>query len=89
MRKSVAVAQSVLLRMAKELETEYADAKSEASKKLHEAIAKSISAQQADVQTILYVLELLRFEVLFQKYDQLFNEPAAEPIQVEEQSKGE
>lgn len=79
MRKSTAIAQRLLIEYGKEADKAYRQERADSAMVLHTSIVDSIAKQQADVQTILYVLELIRFEVLFQKYDQLFSKPADEP----------
>lgn len=79
MRKSTAIAQRLLIEYGKEAEKIYRQERADSTMVLHTSFVDAIAKQQADVQTILYVLELIRFEVLFQKYEQLFRGPADEP----------
>lgn len=82
------VIKSVLTKAERELEAEYARSRAKAAERLHEAFAEVIREQEADVQTVLYVLELIRFQVLFGKYQQLFgkvNAPADLPPEPEKE----
>ncbi len=53
-------------------EKDYRDEKSKEAEELHNAIAQVLADHKAEVQTVLYVLEMLRFELLKEKYGQLF-----------------
>jgi len=79
MRKSTAIAQRLLIEYGKEAEKAYRQERADSAMRLHTAFVETIAKQQVDVQTVLYVLELIRFEVLFQRFEQLFKEPAEEP----------
>ena len=53
-------------------EKDYREEKRKEAEDLHNAVAQVLADQRAEVQTVLYVLEMLRFEVLKEKYEQLF-----------------
>lgn len=72
------VISSLPLHVALLLEAKYRATRSETAANLHTAIAEAIAASKADVQTMIYVLELLKFEVMYQRYEQLFNAPVEE-----------
>ena len=54
------------------LEKEYAAEKAREAEELHNALAAVLAEHRAETQTILYVLEMVKFEVLQQKYAALF-----------------
>ena len=54
-------------------EKDYREEKRKEAEDLHNAVAQVLADHRAEVQTVLYVLEMLRFEVLKEKYDQLFS----------------
>ena len=55
-------------------EKDYRDEKKKEAEELHNAVAQVLADHRAEVQTVLYVLEMLRFEILKEKYEQLFNQ---------------
>ena len=53
-------------------EKDYREEKRKEAEELHNAVAQVLADHRAEIQTVLYVLEMLRFEVLKEKYGQLF-----------------
>ena len=53
-------------------ESEWEERKKKEAEELHNALAEVISEHQADIYTLLFVLEMLKFEVLQDKYAKLF-----------------
>ena len=53
-------------------EKDYREEKKKEAEELHNAVAQVLADHRAEVQTVLYVLEMLRFEVLKEKYEQFF-----------------
>ena len=64
-------------RFIQKLEGDYAEEKAREAEDLHNAVAQVIADHKAEIQTVLYVLELVKFEVLQEKYKQLFAQTAA------------
>ena len=64
-------------RFIQKLEVDYAQEKAREAEELHNAVAQVIADHKAEIQTVLYVLELVKFEVLQEKYKQLFAQTAA------------
>ena len=58
--------------LLEKFEKDYREEKKKEAEELHNAIAQVLAEHRAEVQTVLYVLEMLRFEVLKEKYEQLF-----------------
>jgi hypothetical protein len=58
-------------KIVKKLEKAYAEEKEKECEELHNAIADVLSAKRATIQNTLYVLELLKFELLRAKYEQI------------------
>ncbi len=56
----------------RKLEQDYAEEKAKEAEELHNAIAQVLAEHKAEIQTVFYVLEMVKFEVLQQKYGQLF-----------------
>jgi hypothetical protein len=54
------------------LEKDYAEGKAREAEELHNAIAELLAEHKAELQTVLYVLELVKFELLQEKYKALF-----------------
>jgi signal transduction histidine kinase len=55
-------------------EKDYREEKKKEAEELHNAVAQVLADHRAEVQTVLYVLEMLRFEILKEKYEQLFTQ---------------
>lgn len=58
-------------KVVKKLEKAYAEEKEKECEELHNSLAEVISTKRATIQNTLYVLELLKFELLRAKYEQL------------------
>ena len=58
-------------KVVKKLEKAYAEEKDKECEDLHNSLAEVISTKKATVQNTLYVLELLKFELLRAKYEQI------------------
>ena len=59
-----------------QFEKTYRQEKQKEAEELHNALVAVLSEQKAELQTVLYVLEMMRFELLEDRYKQLF---ASEP----------
>lgn len=57
--------------LLKKLEKAYQEEKNKEAEELHNAIAEVLAEKQVTVQNALYVIEMLRFELLRAKYEQL------------------
>lgn len=60
-----------LAKVAIDLEKAYAEEKEKECEELHNAIAGILAVKKATVQNTLYVLELIKFELLRAKYEEL------------------
>lgn len=74
-------------RLLDRLEKLYAEEKSRECEELHNAIAQVLSEKKATIQNTLYVLRMLEFELLQEKYSEIFvkeskEEEAKKPLQV-------
>ena len=58
--------------LLEKFEKDYREEKKKEAEELHNAVAQVLAEHRPEVQTVLYVLEMLRFEVLKEKYEQLF-----------------
>jgi len=58
-------------KLLKKLEEQYQEEKNKECEELHNAIAEVLAARKATIQNILYVLEMIRFELLRAKYEEL------------------
>ena len=58
-------------KVLKKLEKDYQDEKDKECEELHNAIAEVLATKKATVQNVLYVLEMIRFELLRAKYEEL------------------
>jgi len=63
----------------KELEKEYNEEKAKECEALHNDIADVIAKHKATVQNVLFVLEMVRFELLRAKYEQLMGSAIVPP----------
>ncbi len=61
------------------LEEEYARQKRQEAETLHNSLAEMIAEQKPSIETVLFVLEMLKFEALQDKYSQLFIQPSDKP----------
>ena len=59
-----------------QFEKTYRQEKQKEAEDLHNALVAVLSDHKAELQTVLYVLEMMRFELLEDRFKQLF---AAEP----------
>ena len=62
--------------LLEQFENTYRKEKQKEAEGLHNALVAVLSEQKAEIQTVLYVLDMVRFELLEDKFKQLF---AAEP----------
>ena len=62
--------------LVEQFEKTYRQEKQKEAEELHNAIAAVLAEHQAEIQTVLYVLEMVKFELLGEKLKQLF---ATEP----------
>jgi len=62
--------------LLEQFEKTYRQEKQKEAEELHNAIAAVLAEHQAEIQTVLYVLEMVKFELLAEKLKQLF---ATEP----------
>ncbi len=62
--------------LLQQFEKTYREEKQKEAETLHNALVAVLSEHKAEIQTVLYVLEMIRFELLEDKFEQLF---AAEP----------
>ena len=58
-------------KIVKKLEKAYSEEKDKECEELHNALADVISTKKATIQNTLYVLELIKFELLRAKYEQI------------------
>jgi hypothetical protein len=58
-------------KMLERFEQVYQEEKNRESEELHNALAEVIAEKKATIQNTLFVLEMLRFELLRAKYEQL------------------
>ena len=62
--------------LLQQFEKTYREEKQKEAEVLHNALVAVLSEHQAEIQTVVYVLDMIRFELLEDKFKQLF---AAEP----------
>jgi hypothetical protein len=55
-----------------QFENDYRQKKHDEAEELHNAIVAVLSERRADIQTMMYVLDMIRFELLMDKFRQLF-----------------
>lgn len=58
--------------LMEQFEKTYRDEKLKEAETLHNAMAELLSEQKAEIQTVLYVLEMIRFELLEERYRSIF-----------------
>ena len=63
--------------LLQQFEKTYREEKQKEAETLHNALVAVLSENKAEIQTVLYVFEMIRFELLDDKFKQLF---AAEPV---------
>lgn len=63
----------------REFEKKYDEAKAKEAEELHNAIAVVIADRKATIQNTLFVLEMIRFELLRAKYEQLMGHAIVPP----------
>ena len=63
--------------LLEQFEKTYREGKQKEAEELHNALVAVLSEHKAEIQTVLYVLDMVRFELLEDKFKQLF--AAAEP----------
>jgi len=62
--------------LLEQFEKTYREEKQKEAEELHNALVAVLSEHKAEIQTVLYILDMVRFELLEDKFRQLF---AAEP----------
>ena len=62
--------------LLEQFENTYRQEKQKEAENLHNALVAVLSEHKAEIQTVLYVLDMIRFELLEDKFKQIF---AAEP----------
>jgi len=68
-----------LKKIAEQLEKAYQEEKNREAEELHNAIVEVIAERKATIQNTLFVLELIRFELLRAKYEQLMGRAVVPP----------
>ena len=66
-------------KVATNLEKAYAEEKEKECEELHNAIASILAEKKVTVQNALYVLELIKFELLKAKYEELMGHVIVPP----------
>ena len=67
--------------LLEQFEKTYREEKQKEAEALHNALVAVLSENKAEIQTVLYVLDMIRFELLEDKFKQLFaTEPKAGEI---------
>lgn len=66
-------------KLVKGLEKTYNEEKIRECEELHNALAEVIASKKATVQNTLFVLELIRFELLRAKYEELMGSAQVPP----------
>ena len=62
--------------LLEQFEKTYREEKQKEAEELHNALVAILSEHKAEIQTVLYVLDMVRFELLEDRFRQLFaNEP--------------
>ncbi|AII58668.1 hypothetical protein [Dehalococcoides mccartyi] len=62
--------------LLEQFEKTYREEKQKEAEELHNALVAVLSEHKAEIQTVLYVLDIVKFELLEDKFKQLF---AGEP----------
>ena len=62
-----------------QFEKTYRQEKQKEAEDLHNALVAVLSEHKAELQTVLYVLDMIRFELLEDRFKQLFNNAPTEP----------
>jgi len=60
-----------LERLAKKLEQAYQEEKNKETEELHNAIADLIASKKATVQNVVFVLDMVKYELLKAKFEEL------------------
>lgn len=68
-----------LKKVAENLEKSYKEEKDKECEELHNAFASVLAEKKATVQNALYVIEMIRFELLRAKYEQLMGHVTVPP----------
>jgi len=63
----------------RELEEQYVEEKAKECEDLHNALADVLAAKKATIQNALFVLEILRFQLLRAKYEELVGHVVVPP----------
>lgn len=65
--------------LIEQFEKSYREEKQKEAEELHNAIGEVLSEHNAEINTVLYVLEMIKFELLKDKYSQLFELHESKP----------
>ena len=65
-----------------ELETKYQASKRAEAELLHNSIVATIAEHRPDAQTLLFVLEMVKFETLTSKFSELFMQGGRPPMDI-------
>ena len=76
------VKKDIAEKLLQELEAKYQIAKKAEVEALNNALAEVIDNHKPDIQTLLYVLEMIKFEALSQKYGELFIKGGKPPLEI-------
>lgn len=68
-----------LKKVARQLEEAYQAEKNKEAEELHNALAEVIAEKKATIQNTLYVLQILQFELLRAKYEQIMGRVEVPP----------
>ena len=71
-KRSLSIAERLLGHMGDELEQEYRRERREAAETLHNRFAEAIGELRPSVETLLYVLDMMRFDILSQRNAETF-----------------
>jgi len=58
--------------LLEQFEKTYREEKQKEAEELHNALVSVLSEHKAEIQTVLYVLEMVKFELLEDRFKQLF-----------------
>ncbi len=62
-----------------QFEKTYRQEKQKEAEELHNSLVAVLSEHKAELQTVLYVLDMIRFELLEDRFKQLFNSAPTTP----------
>ena len=67
--------------LLEQFEKTYREEKQKEAEELHNALVAVLSEHKAEIQTVLYVFEMIKFELLEERYRQLFT-PEPKPGEI-------